>query len=72
MTNNELDLHGIKHQDVQLLVEDWVLVNQYSIPLNIICGNSAKMIQLVDEVLTNKLNIKYRMWQYGVIVVDFV
>ena len=72
MTNNELDLHGIKHQDVQLLVEDWVLVNQYSIPLKIICGNSAKMIQLVDEVLTNKLNIKYRMWQYGVIVVDFV
>jgi len=70
MTNNELDLHGIKHRDVQLLVEDWVLINQYSVPLKIICGNSAKMIQLVDEVLTNKLNIDYRMWQYGVIVVD--
>jgi len=70
MTNNELDLHGIKHRDVQLLVEDWVLINQYSVPLKIICGNSAKMIQLVDEVLTNKLNINYRMWQYGVIVVD--
>jgi hypothetical protein len=69
---NQLDLHGIKHADVQLLVEDWVLVHQTEVPLRIICGNSAKMIQLVDEVLTNKLNIKYRMWQYGVIVVDFV
>lgn len=69
---NQLDLHGIKHADVQLLVEDWVLVHQTEVPLRIICGNSAKMIQLVDEVLTNKLNIKYRMWQYGVIVVDSV
>lgn len=69
---NQLDLHGIKHADVQLLVEDWVLVHQTEVPLRIICGNSAKMIQLVDEVLTQKLDIEYRMWQYGVIVVDFV
>ena len=69
---NQLDLHGIKHADVQLLVEDWVLVHQTEVPLRIICGNSAKMIQLVDEVLTQKLDIEYRMWQYGVIVIDFV
>ena len=69
---NQLDLHGIKHQDVQILVEDWVLVHQTEVPLHIICGNSAKMIQLVDEVLTQKLDIEYRMWQYGVIVVDSI
>ena len=69
---NQLDLHGIKHQDVQLLVEDWVLVHQTEVPLRIICGNSAKMIQLVDEVLTQKLDIEYRMWQYGVIVIDSI
>ena len=69
---NQLDLHGIKHADVQLLVEDWVLVHQTDVPLRIICGNSAKMIQLVDEVLTQKLDIEYRMWQYGVIVVDSI
>ena len=69
---NQLDLHGIKHQDVQILVEDWVLVHQTEVPLRIICGNSAKMIQLVDEVLTQKLDIEYRMWQYGVIVVDSI
>ena len=69
---NQLDLHGIKHQDVQILVEDWVLVHQTEVPLRIICGNSAKMIQLVDEVLTQKLDIEYRMWQYGVIVIDSI
>ena len=66
---NQLDLHGIKHQDVQILVEDWVLVHQTEVPLRIICGNSAKMIQLVDEVL-QKHQIEHRMWQYGVIVID--
>ena len=69
---NQLDLHGIKHADLQLLVEDWVIVHQTEVPLRIICGNSAKMIQLVDEVLTQKLDIEYRMWQYGVIVVDSI
>tara|TARA_B100000073_G_C23525103_1_gene489646 strand:- start:98 stop:313 length:216 start_codon:yes stop_codon:yes gene_type:complete len=69
---NQLDLHGIKHADVQILVEDWVLVHQTEVPLRIICGNSAKMIQLVDEVLTQKLDIEYRMWQYGVIVIDSI
>ncbi len=68
---NQLDLHGIKHQDVQILVEDWVLVHQTEVPLRIICGNSAKMIQLVDEVL-QKHQIEYRMWQYGVIVIDSI
>lgn len=68
---NQLDLHGIKHQDVQILVEDWVLVHQTEVPLRIICGNSAKMIQLVDEVL-QKHQIEHRMWQYGVIVIDSI
>ena len=68
---NQLDLHGIKHQDVQILVEDWVLVHQTEVPLRIICGNSAKMIQLVDQVL-QKHQIEYRMWQYGVVVIDSI
>ena len=69
----QLDLHGIKHADVQLLVEDWVLQHSFDehLPLKIICGNSAKMIQLVDEVL-QKHSIAYRMWQYGVITVDTI
>ena len=69
----QLDLHGVKHAEVQLLVEDWVLQHSFDehLPLKIICGNSAKMIQLVDEVL-HKHDINYRMWQYGVITVDTI
>ena len=70
---NRLDLHGKRNHEVQELVEDWVLRNSIDecLPLKIICGNSAKMIQLVDEVL-QKHDIPYRMWQYGVITVDDV
>ena len=46
---NELDLHGIKHEDVNRLVENFVLLNET--PLNIITGNSTMMRELVVEVL---------------------
>ncbi len=35
-----LDLHGITHLEVQVLVEDYVLTNQAYLPLQIITGNS--------------------------------
>ena len=66
---NKLDLHGKRHAVVPILVEDWVLNNQYKVPLKVICGNSNKMIDLVVAVL-DKLDIEHRMWQYGVIVID--
>jgi len=44
-------------------------MNQDSIPLTIICGNSQKMIDLVYEVI-NRINCKtVAMDQYGVIVI---
>jgi uncharacterized protein YbcC (UPF0753/DUF2309 family) len=46
---NKLDLHGIKHEDVNRLVENFVLLNET--PLNIITGNSTMMRELVVEVL---------------------
>ena len=46
---NELDLHGIKHEDVNRLVENFVLLNET--PLTIITGNSTMMRELVVEVL---------------------
>ena len=36
-----LDLHGVRHHEVNELVLDFVLRNQELIPLVIICGNSA-------------------------------
>jgi hypothetical protein len=36
-----LDLHGITHLEVQLLVEDYVLLNQAYLPLQIITEDRA-------------------------------
>ena len=45
----ELDLHFIKHEDVDRLVENFVLLNK--LPVRIITGNSDEMRHLVREVL---------------------
>jgi len=62
-----LDLHGVRHGDVKVLVEDFVYANQKEFPLEIICGNSEKMIKLVKEAL-DKHDVDTHMFRYGVIV----
>tara|TARA_Y100001968_G_C19384298_1_gene731988 strand:- start:614 stop:862 length:249 start_codon:yes stop_codon:yes gene_type:complete len=49
----ELDLHGIRHGEVKLLVEDFVLKNQYCLPIKIITGNSDIMKRIVISVLND-------------------
>ncbi|MHA1948271.1 MAG: hypothetical protein ACW99G_02750 [Candidatus Thorarchaeota archaeon] len=44
-----LDLHGIKHENVNNLVEDFIL--RVDIPCRIITGNSPTMKRIVTEVL---------------------
>ena len=51
MKFNTLDLHGIRHSDVSIEVENYLYLNQEDCPILIICGNSQKMISLVEEVL---------------------
>ena len=51
MKFNTLDLHGIKHVNVKIEVENYLYLNQDDCPILIICGNSQKMISLVKEVL---------------------
>jgi hypothetical protein len=64
-----LDLHGTRHHEVELKVENFILMNQESIPLTIICGNSHKMIDLVYDVI-NRINCKtVVMDHYGVIII---
>ena len=46
---NTLDLHGIRHHEVERRVEDFVLLN--GSPLKIITGNSSTMKAIVEEVL---------------------
>lgn len=54
----KLDLHGKKHEEVLVLVEDYVLENQRRLPIKIITGNSKKMKDYCYEVL-DKYNMKY-------------
>lgn len=45
----ELDLHGVKHADVKVMVEDFVLTK--TPPIRIVTGNSPKMKKLVTKIL---------------------
>ena len=47
--NSCLDLHGVKHHDVDRKVENFVLLNKT--PLKVITGRSQRMRNLVTDVL---------------------
>ena len=66
--SGKLDLHGVKHQDVDWLVENFILMNQASFPLTIICGNSVKMVDLVNATV-DRIGCVREMYRYGVITV---
>ncbi len=74
MKFNTLDLHGIKHADVKIEVENYLYLNQEDCPILIICGNSQKMISLVEEVLLEiKSNFEIGLGKnYGTIIVRSV
>ena len=59
-----LDLHGVRHSDVEVAVEDFVLNNQQQLPLIVICGNSSKMIDIVTKTL-KKMEINFEETRYG-------
>ena len=46
-----LDLHGIKHNYVEILVENFILRNEYKLPIDIVTGHSEDMKKIVREVL---------------------
>ena len=68
MEKHELDLHGVRHRDVDALVENFILMNQNSFPLTVICGNSVRMIQLVEAVV-NRIGCNIFVPRYGTIIV---
>jgi len=62
MSSKKLDLHGIRHYDVERLVENFVLLNEP--PLTIITGNSDKMSNIVLSTL-NKHSINWERFTWG-------
>tara|TARA_Y100000590_G_scaffold204878_1_gene232360 strand:+ start:618 stop:839 length:222 start_codon:yes stop_codon:yes gene_type:complete len=59
---NKLDLHGVRHTEVERLVENFVLLNNP--PLEIITGNSNKMEDIVLTTL-KELEINWEKWYNG-------
>ena len=71
MSSHVLDLHGYRHHEVDIAVENFVFLHQEEMPLTIICGNSEKMLSLVRIVL-DRTNAEYYNWighEYGQIKV---
>jgi hypothetical protein len=64
-----LDLHGVRHQDVDVMVENFILLNQKEFPLTILCGNSVKMIKLAEAVI-ERIGCEAKMYRYGIITVE--
>ena len=58
MSSHVLDLHGYRHHEVDIVVENIIFLNQEEMPLTIICGNSEKMLSLVRIVL-DRTNAEY-------------
>jgi len=59
-----LDLHGVRHVEVERLVENFVLLNEP--PLKIINGNSDMMRDIVLTKL-NKLRMSWEMVDFTII-----
>ena len=66
-----IDLHGVKHKDVDDEILDFIYQNQDKLPLIIICGNSNKMIQIVSMTL-KKVAIKFSSPRFGIMRIEKV
>ena len=64
-----LDLHGVRHLDVSYEVIDFVYQYQSTLPLMIICGNSNRMIEIVENIL-NSNSVMFSMPRFGIIRVE--
>ena len=64
-----LDLHGLRHHEVEDEVIDFIFQYQSSIPLIISCGNSNKMIEIVGDSL-DKQSITFSKPRFGIIRVE--
>ena len=64
----QLDLHGIRHYQVDREVENFVYLNQHALRLTIICGNSHKMIELVTHALET-IGCEISWPRYGTVII---
>ena len=63
-----LDLHGVRHENVEIELIDFCYKYQNEIPLKVICGNSKMMIDICTRSLL-KQGIAYDTQRYGIIII---
>ncbi len=64
----ELDLHGVRHEEVDRLVENFILLNR--LPVRIITGNSTRMMDLVKEVIErHRFRWEHTLPNWGAMVI---
>ena len=66
-----IDLHGVKHKDVDDEILDFIYQNQDKLPLIIICGNSNKMIKIISIAL-KRVDIKFSSPRFGIMRIEKV
>ena len=64
-----IDLHGLRHFEVDDRIYDVILRHQLDLPLIIICGNSSAMINLVKKILLDK-SITFSEPRFGIIRIE--
>jgi len=64
-----LDLHGLRHHEVNEEVLDFIYQYQNKIPLIIICGNSNRMIEIIESLLKDE-SIMFSNPRFGIIRVE--
>ena len=63
-----LDLHGVRHENVEIELIDFCYKYQNEILLKVICGNSKMMIDICTRSLL-KQGIAYDTQRYGIIMI---
>jgi hypothetical protein len=67
----DLDLHGVKHDDAMMIVEEWAMLWSYRVPAftgKVITGNSQRM-RVLAEMALRKNKFDYRLLNDNVIIV---
>lgn len=68
----ELDLHGIRHHEVEVVVENFIIKNQYDVPLRIITGRSNEMQRIVMKAVSTTQCTQVDAFFEGYIIVHKV
>ena len=51
--HKSLDLHGVNHDDAEILIDEFIIVNIEELPLEVITGNSVDMLGILKKTVLN-------------------